>query len=80
MASPAHLLDLPPDLLIRIGAQLPFAERLRLSLVCRRWREACAGPSELWGNVDARIDVLAGIGDEHDMQFTAYHKLDAFRL
>ena len=50
-----RLLDLPPDLLARIGALLPFEERLRLSLVCRRWRDVCAGPSELWSFVDACI-------------------------
>ena len=54
-ASLAQLLDLPPDLLARIGALLPFEERLQLSLVCRRWREVCAGPSELWRSVDATI-------------------------
>ncbi|KAI7845250.1 hypothetical protein COHA_001292 [Chlorella ohadii] len=50
-----QLLDLPPDLLARIGAQLPFIERLQLSLVCRRWRDVCAGPSELWRTVDTCI-------------------------
>ena len=54
-ASALQLLDLPPDLLARIGAQLPFNERLQLSLVCRRWRDVCAGPSQLWGSIDARI-------------------------
>ena len=56
-ALPLGLLDLPPDLLIRVGVQLLFTERLQLSLVCRRWRDVCAGPSELWSRVDARIAV-----------------------
>ena len=89
-ASPS-LLELPPDLLIRIGAQLPFAERLRLSLVCRRWRDVCAGPSELWSSVDARMEVADTVADAEPedtedeqelellLQQEATHKLDAFR-
>lgn len=66
------LLDLPPDLLIRIGAQLPFAERLRLSLVCRHWRQVCGGPSALWGCVEARIDVA----DENSEPEDSEHELE----
>ena len=54
-AAALQLLDLPPDLLARIGTQLPFNERLQLSLVCRRWRDVCAGPSQLWSSIDACI-------------------------
>lgn len=83
------LLDLPPDLLIRIGVQLPFAERLRLSLVCRHWRQVCGGPSALWGCVEARIDVPDETSEpedsEHELELetlvltAAQDKVTAFR-
>jgi hypothetical protein len=83
------LLDLPHDLLARIGAQLPFTERLQLSLVCRRWRDACAGPSAVWAAVDAHIDVPdydeepEDSEQEAELQATVYSaardKVDAFR-
>lgn len=63
-----RLLDLPPDLLARIGAQLPFVERLQLALVCRRWRDVCAGPSQLWQTVDASIRSSIGNPDV-DLEF-----------
>lgn len=50
----ASLLELPRDCLIRIVAQLPFAERLQLNRVCRRLRQLCREPSEVWATVEAR--------------------------
>ncbi len=43
-----QLLDLPEDVLLRIGLQLALRERLLLAGVCRKLRRLCAGPSELW--------------------------------
>ena len=43
-----HLLDLPEDVLLRIGLHLKLHERLQLAGVCRKLRQLCAGPSELW--------------------------------
>lgn len=48
-----QLLDLSEDLLLRILAPLPFHQRLRLPLVCRKLRQLSAGPSELWHRVEA---------------------------
>ena len=50
-----QLLDLSEDLLLRIAVHLPFTERLQLSTVCRKIRQLCAGPSELWRAVDASL-------------------------
>lgn len=56
-----QLLDLPADVLIAISQQLPFTERLRLSGVCRRLRQLCAGPSPLW----RRVEVLREMRPQH---------------
>ncbi|PRW39121.1 adenylate cyclase [Chlorella sorokiniana] len=55
-----QLLDLPPDVLVSILSRLPFNERLRLSGVCRRLRQLCAGPSQLWRCVDVRRRLESG--------------------
>lgn len=69
MAAPGcslHLLDLSPDLLYRMFGHLSLPERLRLSLVCRRLRQLCAGASELWRHLDARTQAgqpASSVGD-----------------
>lgn len=69
MAAPGsglHLLELSPDLLYRVCAHLTLSERLRLSLVCRKLRQLCAGASEIWRHVDARTQAgqpSSSVGD-----------------
>ena len=59
-ATPPLLLDLPEDVLLRIGLQLKLNERLRLAEVCRKLRQLCAGPSELWRVLRARLRADGG--------------------
>lgn len=56
-----QLLDLPPDLLLLVASRLPFEERLRLSEVSRKLRDACGLPSPLWRAVDARVRYKGGV-------------------
>ena len=48
-----QLPDLPEDIVLRIALHLPFTQRLRLSEVCHKLRQLCAGPSEMWRMVEA---------------------------
>ncbi|KAI7841155.1 hypothetical protein COHA_005121 [Chlorella ohadii] len=59
-----ELLDLPEDVLLRIGLQLALRERLALAGVCCKLRRLCAGPSELWRSL--RVTLPAEEEGEED--------------
>ncbi len=67
---PLSLLELPDSALAAVACQLPFNQRLRLSLVCRGLRRLCAGPSEVWRVVEAVVrlpfdlDAIKSINEE----------------
>lgn len=70
---PLGLLELPEDLLLRIALQLKLGERLRLGEVCRKLRQLCAGPSELWRSVATTLRVQGG-GDAAMQAFAAFRR------
>ncbi|PRW33171.1 small GTP-binding [Chlorella sorokiniana] len=57
---PPQLLDLPEDVLLRIALQLSLQGQLLLAGVCRKLRQMCAGPSELWRVVKATLRAEEG--------------------
>jgi hypothetical protein len=74
-----QLLDLSEDVLLRIFLHLPFMERLQLSAVCRKLRQLCAGPSELWRAVNAHLWSESPDAEVDELAHEFNDTLDAFR-